>query len=68
MSQEDFDRHVRSPLKAMLCGVSSLVDLCPQTVFAVLSESGRDPISNAQTEKLFQSQGFVGQYRVRSPS
>eukprot|EP00971_Amphidinium_carterae_P059482 1176070-Amphidinium_carterae.1 len=51
MTQEDFDRYVRSPLKTILHCVSSLVDLCPQTVFAVLSESGRDPISNAQKEK-----------------
>eukprot|EP00971_Amphidinium_carterae_P336562 6472989-Amphidinium_carterae.1 len=57
MSQEDFDKHVRSPLKTLLHGVSSLVDLCPQTVFTILSECGRDPISTSDKQQL---QGAVG--------
>eukprot|EP00971_Amphidinium_carterae_P226916 4500728-Amphidinium_carterae.1 len=65
MNQEDFDKHVRSPLKTLVHGVSSLVDFCPQTVFAILSECGRDPISTSDKQQL---QGTVGQYRVRSPS
>eukprot|EP00971_Amphidinium_carterae_P216063 4288676-Amphidinium_carterae.1 len=65
MNQEDFDKYVRSPLKTLVHGVSSLVDLCPQTVFAILSECGRDPISTSDKQQL---QGTVGQYQVRSPS
>eukprot|EP00971_Amphidinium_carterae_P159132 3154949-Amphidinium_carterae.1 len=60
MNQEDFDKYVRSPLKTLLNGVSSLVDLCPQTVFAILAECGRDPISTSDKQQL---QGTVGQYR-----
>eukprot|EP00971_Amphidinium_carterae_P297015 5900602-Amphidinium_carterae.1 len=60
MSQDDFDKHVRFPLKTFISGVASLVDLCPQTVFAVLSECGRDPIS---TSDKHQFKGNMGQYR-----
>eukprot|EP00971_Amphidinium_carterae_P254395 5050484-Amphidinium_carterae.1 len=72
MSQEDFDPHVRTPLKNILQGVSSYVDLCPQTVFAVLSECrlcSRDPISSADKTRLTHHlHGSMGQYRVRSSS
>eukprot|EP00971_Amphidinium_carterae_P013103 258376-Amphidinium_carterae.1 len=60
MNQEDFDKYVRSPLKTILDGVVSLVDSCPQTVFVVLAECGRDPISASNKQQL---KAIMGQYR-----
>eukprot|EP00971_Amphidinium_carterae_P107519 2129693-Amphidinium_carterae.1 len=56
----------RTPLKNILHGVPSDVDVCPQTVFAVLSECTRDPIASADKTRFTQhSHGSLGQYRVR---